>query len=278
MVSRTLFIAAYPTTCHVGTVGIAVMRYTNPANQALHWQKSWFFLDGDVQHVLLANTSSTSTAPVYSVLDQRLHRGGVFIDSVDRSSNLTSGATVAFSGARALWHGGVGYQLDGSTSTTTLNVRAGNRSGDWAAIGISTVGTYTKDLYAAWLRHNTLGPITYTIFPGTASSADFISKKNARMIQTVQNGNLVSAVFDSTYNKAYIVFWDKTGGTVAFSQGFTVKSNGKATLIYNRGARSVTVSDPQQTSLNIQITIDSTVLSFTYPTGGTAGSSQTKSF
>lgn len=247
--------------------------------RALHWQKVWLFMDDQVQHVLLSNMSSTSTAPVYSVLDQRLRNGTVVIDSTDRSTVLSSGNAVAFAGAKALWHGGVGYQLDGSSATTTLNIRTGERSGDWAAIGISTAGSYTKNIYAAWLKHKNLNPITYTIYPGTPSSAAFITKKNRRSIQTVQNANSVTAVFDVTYNKAYVVFWDKGGGSVTFSgQGFTLKSNGKAALIYDRQARSVTISDPQGASSSVKITIGTTVLSFAYPQGGQTGYSQTKYF
>src|SRR5882762_6330814 len=49
-----------------GSSGIAVMRYTNPYTQTLDWKKAWFFLPGDVQHVMVSGLTSTSSAPVYS--------------------------------------------------------------------------------------------------------------------------------------------------------------------------------------------------------------------
>ncbi|THH13551.1 hypothetical protein EW146_g6685 [Bondarzewia mesenterica] len=66
-----------------GQLGIAAMRYTNPYTDALSWQKAWFFLADDVQHVMVSNLMSTSDAPVYSVLDQRLHVGPVFVNGFD---------------------------------------------------------------------------------------------------------------------------------------------------------------------------------------------------
>ncbi|KAJ6552996.1 galactose mutarotase-like domain-containing protein [Mycena capillaripes] len=63
-----------------GQLGIAAMRYTNPLTKSFHFQKSWFFLDEDVQVVLVSNISSASNASVISVLDQKLHDGQVMVD------------------------------------------------------------------------------------------------------------------------------------------------------------------------------------------------------
>ena len=67
-----------------GKIGTAVMRYTNPVTKALKWQKAWFFLEHDVQHVMISNLSSTNEGgvPIYSVLDQRRVRGDVFVDGI----------------------------------------------------------------------------------------------------------------------------------------------------------------------------------------------------
>jgi len=52
-------------------VGIAAMRYYNPFTHSLKWQKAWFFLENDIQFVMVNNLSSNNSAPLYSVLDQR---------------------------------------------------------------------------------------------------------------------------------------------------------------------------------------------------------------
>ncbi|RDB19287.1 Chondroitinase-AC [Hypsizygus marmoreus] len=55
-----------------GKIGIAAMRYTNPVTKAFHFQKAWFFLNDDVQHVMVSGVFSTNAeTPAISVLDQR---------------------------------------------------------------------------------------------------------------------------------------------------------------------------------------------------------------
>lgn len=259
-----------------GTVGIAAQRYTNPFNGNLRFQKAWLFLDDGVQHVLVNNMTSTSMAPVYSVLDQRIRSGGVFVNGTDRTSALTSGNPVAFNKTTTLWHGGVGYVLDGALASGTLQIRAGERTGSWQTIGTSNAPLNTKDVFAAWIKHNNLKAISYTVFPGTTSNAAFVTKKNSRQIQTVVNTSTICAIFDVARNKAFVVFWDKNGGSVTFQQGFTLKSTGKGAVIYNRATGNVTVSEPSQTSTSLKITIGTKTLTFILPQGGLAGSSITK--
>ena len=79
-----------------GQCGVATMRYTNPTRQtALHWQKAWFFLQHDVQHVMVSGVASSSGAPVYTVLDQRLHNGSIMVDGSAQRQSMNS--TIALS-------------------------------------------------------------------------------------------------------------------------------------------------------------------------------------
>ena len=43
-----------------GKIGAAAMRYKNPATDSLSFQKAWFFLDNDIQHIMIADVSSAS--------------------------------------------------------------------------------------------------------------------------------------------------------------------------------------------------------------------------
>ena len=265
-----------------GTVGIAAMRYTNPLSKSLHFQKTWFFLDNDVQFVMLNNISSGSSAPVRTVLDQKRHNGPVYINGTDQSAILTdaNGSAVAFARGQTLWHSGVGYALDGTMSSTTLNVRTANQTGQWSMIGISTQPPTTVDLFAAYLQHNTLGAISYSVFPGTTSYQAFATKRSQRNLQTASNTNLITALFDANYNKAYAVFWGQSGGSVSFSPGFSIASTTEVAVMYNRATGYLTVSDPSQTISSVTITVSagktSKSVSFTVPQGGLAGSSLTK--
>lgn len=263
-------------------VGISVMRYTNAVTKSLRWQKAWFFLEDDTQHVMVANLSSTSSAPVYSVLDQKRHSGPVVVNGVAaETSNHTD--------ARSLWHGDIGYVFPPGTS---LSVQVGEKTGDWAQIGTSTLPPTTVDLFAAWVEHKSLStPISYTAYPGT-SLTDFVRRSKRSRLQSIQNDAHVSAVFDGRHETAFIVFWDSVGGSVNFSPApkasrMIISSTGNVAIIYKPESRKLTVSDPSQTlsSVNISVThgnggrwgeTQTTTLTFTLPGGGLAGSPVTQ--
>ncbi|KAI0051679.1 polysaccharide lyase family 8 protein [Auriscalpium vulgare] len=259
-----------------GETGVAAMRYTNPLTRTLSWQKAWFFLADDTQHVLISNISSTSSAPVYSVLDQRLHDGPIYIDgeAVTASTNTS---------AASLWHGGVGYTFDEECSA--LSVSVGERTGAWSAIGTSTQPPTTVDLFAAWIEHDSedlAEPIAYSVYPGTDFHT-FEEKSSRRQIHTVQNDEHISAVFDADHDAASVVFWDEAGGSVQFNTWtgpLILSVNGHAAVIYDLKTQQITVSDPSQTlsTLSVDINEGGSTKSLTVqlPTGGAAGSSVTQ--
>jgi hypothetical protein len=271
-----------------GEVGVAAMHYTNPYTQTLSWKKTWFFLENDVQHVMISILSSTTTAPLYSILDQRLHTGDVVVNdtSITQSSNFTS--------ANTLWHGGVGYSFDESSGISGLSVEVGVKSGNWSVIGISTQPNATVDLFAAYISHSSsLSPISYTAFPATESSDAFKQKSAATKLRTIQNDAHISALYDDVHSTAMIVFWDSTGGSViipgsSFTDApLTITSNGNSAVIYQLKSGNVTVSDPSQTLTNLNIKILVGLgkkpphwgweflhdFSFDLPSSGSAGSS-----
>jgi len=270
-----------------GKVGIAAMRYTNPGTKSLTWQKSWFFLEGDVQHVMISNVSSTSGRPVLSILDQRRRSGGVFINGAKRTD---SKAFIPSAEGTTLWHGGVGYVLD-SNNNATVSVQVGPKTGNWSTIGTSTQPPATVDLFAAWITHGSLASsIAYTAFPGTDLSA-FLRKKDDTSIHTIQNDDKVSAIFDRSKARLMAVFWAANGGTTKIPLGIgdaavTVSSSANAVLIFQVFSGEVTVSDPSQTLSSLSITFGfelwapkkwssgrSKTLTFTLPSGGQAGDS-----
>ncbi|KAJ6519860.1 polysaccharide lyase family 8 protein [Mycena sanguinolenta] len=264
-----------------GHIGAAAMRYTNPHTKTLHWQKSWFFLDDDVQVVLVSNISSTTNASVISVLDQRLHNGPVMID---QKAVATPFANHGVS-SQSLWHGNVGYTFP--TTNFSLSVQVGQKTGNWSAIGTSTQPPNTVDLFAAWLIHESpTASLAYTIYPGTDFKT-FLTKSSKSHIQVVQNDGLISAILDSNNSKAMAVFWAPTGGSVTFAPGspsaVTISTNGTAAVIFDMSARVVTVSDPTHllTALSVILTKGSgkgsvtKTLAITLPSAsqGLAGSS-----
>jgi hypothetical protein len=277
-----------------GQIGVAAMKYTNPITRQLTWQKTWFFLDDDVQHVMVGNITSQSMAPVYSVLDQKRRKGGIFIDSLDKEKTISSQASFHH-GVRVLWHDGVGYTFN-PDDAVTLSVQAGKKTGNWTSIGTSVQPPITVDLFAAWLQHNSLNnSISYTVFPGT-DRRSFTQKQHSVNLQTIRNDANTSAVFDQRNNVIMAVFWAKTGGSISVAtpphtggdktSPFILSTQGNIAVIYSLQSCTITVADPSQSLANVQVTLTAEkggrtrhcgsgnhTLSFTLPQGGLAGSS-----
>jgi hypothetical protein len=273
-----------------GTVGASAMRYTNPDTKALSWQKTWFFLEDDVQHVLVSNITSTNNASVFSVLDQKKHSGTVFVNGrpTTRSAN--------YSHPLSLWHDSVGYSFHNSSSFA-LSVEVGQKTGNWSTIGTSTQPSITVDLFAAWLDHKDLAaPLSYSVYPATTLTS-FERKVLLSQVRVVENNEHVSALIDDVHDTAMAIFWDAAGGNVTFTSPLpwiapiTVQSSGNAAVIYRMDTGNVTVSDPSQKLQSIDLTFtigkgrapagwkgkNGKVLAFGLPNGGLAGSSVSQS-
>ncbi|KAI9453991.1 polysaccharide lyase family 8 protein [Russula earlei] len=266
-----------------GQTGVAAMRYLNPLTRAFSWQKAWFFLEDDTQFVMVANVTSHTTAPVYSVLDQRMHSGTIYVNG----GVFNAPGNKTFNGTTSLWHGGVGYLF--GPGSTVLSLSVGNRSGNWSKIGASKQPPETVDLFAAWIEHHNLThPISYTIFPGT--TFDGFQNKN-RTIVSVQNDAHISAILDLDHDTVSAVFWGVSGGYLPLpnlpsSSGpanITVSRNVALMINFKNG--TLTVSDPSQTLTSVHIVIAGirqTPVAFTiqFPPGpgGSAGSSVISSF
>ncbi|KAF9015214.1 polysaccharide lyase family 8 protein [Cyathus striatus] len=273
-----------------GEVGIAVMRYTNPYTQSLRWQKAWFFLEDDIQHVMVSNISSSSNASIFSVLDQRKLNGVVVMDGAEK--RLSTNAS-----AKSLWHDGIGYSFTEGNDAFTVSLEVGEKTGNWSAIGTSTQPSVTVDLFAAWLDHTSLNTsVGYTVFPGTTLNSFQEKSIRGQPTALINDGN-ISAVYHSSSNTVMIVFWSSSGGSVTFTPqqrgaaAITIASNDNIALIYRLDNNEITASDPSQALNGTELSISlgpgkkpagwgsgrarNAVLEF--PSGGLAGSSITQS-
>jgi hypothetical protein len=270
-----------------GTIGMAAMRYTNPLTKSLHFQKTWFFLDGDVRHVMLSNISSDSGASIRSVLDQRRAKGPVLVDGSESGSSK-------YSNFQTLWHGKVGYKF--SSGNVSLSIELAQKTGDWTKIGTSGRPPVNINMFTAYLEHESLAsPFSYTVFPRT--DADTFANKSANLhLQTVTNDAHISAIYDEDHIIFMATFWDVSGGSVTFSPDpsclpITIQVDGNAAVIYKLKTGEVAVSDPSQSLPTIRITISTgssgtlyplwrgprtQTLEFGVPQDGLAGSSVTQ--
>lgn len=269
-------------------VGLAVMKYTNPLTKSLSWQKVWFFLKDDIQHIMVANISSSNNATIYSVLDQRRHAGAIIMDGRER---ISQSQTVS----KSLWHGGVGYSFP-AIHNITVSMEVGEKTGSWATIGTSTQPPATINLFTARIEHKSLdSAVSYTAFPGT-TLGEFSKKSGGLQLLSIQNDAHVSAVYDKAHRTAMVVFWNRSGGSVAFRpsakyRSITISANGNLAILYKISSGELVVSDPSQTLLVVEVNLAlsekgekpphwgegcTKSLIIALPQGGLAGGSATK--
>jgi hypothetical protein len=228
------------------------MQYETPITKTLSWRKTFFFLSNDVQFVMIARINSTTDAPVFTVLDQRVHSGDILVDG----DAVTSGN---FSDAATLFHGGVGYVFNTSDSAVSLSVDSGERTGMWSAISTSKQPPVTVDLFSAWLAHDDpTVPIGYTIFPATTATS-FLSKAANTDLIIISNDGSISALLDEANGVAMFVFWETAGGSVTIpadeeNASITVTSTGTVAFIVDLCTFDLTVSDPTQILSSVELT------------------------
>ncbi|KAF7311916.1 Polysaccharide lyase family 8 protein [Mycena indigotica] len=251
-----------------GTVGMAAMRYDNPTTRAMTWRKTYFFLQGDIVFVMIALITSTTSAPVYSVLDQRVRGGDVFVNgnTISASANVT--------GASSLWHAGTGYTFNATNPATSLSVTLGPKTGNWQAIGSSKAAPNTVDMFTAYLPHHDISQsATYAMYPGT-TQAQFAARAAAEpsALQVVRNDGSISALIDVAHNTAYIAFWTAAGSTFTLPSqksgvaSIQVKANANSALILHMDSWTVWAADPTQT-ITAPLVLNFTLLSGTAPAG-----------
>jgi hypothetical protein len=259
--------------------GIAAMKYTDPTSKKLSWQKAWFFLDGDVQHVSISNLAMEGGAEVVSVLDQRRAADSIVIDSQTRQ---TAGLTrVAV--ASTFHHGGVGYSLPQaliSGGKITATVQVDSKHGNWSNIGTSTQPPSNVTLFTGLITHkDPSASVEYSMFPGTTPDT-FQQKLKTSQLVTQQDGH-ISSVYDQANNVIYVVFWGASGGWASVQPksgpAITFEASANCVLIYRVNDGKAILSDPSQTQKSIALEVSfgsrSTTLNFSLPSGGAAGSS-----
>jgi hypothetical protein len=273
--------------------GIGLMTYKNPLTEAFSFQKAWFFLDNDVQYVMVSDIASSSSAPVFSVLDQRNLAGDVYFDGTASSST-----NITLTNATTLWHGGIGYDFSDADGQVFLQVEIANKTEDWAAIGTSKHADDTITIFSSYLQHTLPATnVGYSTYPGTASESAFASKNAETSLTILDNTASLSALWDNNYNTAMSVYWQAGSVDVAFSQedgraNFTLACSGIGAVIYRMDAGCITVADPTQTQSTLEISLSlssegdvpadwgdssvrSRILTVALPGGGLAGSSAT---
>ena len=266
------------------------MRYTNPVTMNITFQKAWFFLDDDVQVVMLSDVTSNSSFPTISVLDQKKHVGPYYVDGNKVESPLKRESAVRHSifhglghshhvpqtvitalptvnvthhpDIQTLWHANVGYSFD-LCSPVSVSVQTGNKTGNWSTLGISTQPLSNVDMFAAWIEQpKEQTSFAYKIFPATDRKG-FQQKASQHQSRhwVLVNNKTTSAILDTQEDTVFIIFWARDGGsvTVPGSPGFsdvTVSSDINSAIIYHRSVGEIVVSDPSQTAASLVLDLE----------------------
>ena len=287
------------------------MRYTNPVTRNITFQKAWFFLDDDVQVIMLSDVASNSSFPTISVLDQKKHVGPYYVDDVEvepsaqrdgvvrRSrhpgrkhhhhvrqttfSALPTANVTHHSGIRSLWHANVGYSFD-LGSSVSVSVQTGNKTGNWSTLGISTQPLSNVDTFAAWIEQpKEQTSLAYKTFPATDRTS-FQQKASRHRFRhrVLVNDKTTSAILDTREDTVFIVFWGVNGGSVTLPgphefADVTVSSDINSAIIYHRSTGEVVVSDPSQAASALVLDLEAGDIG-KKPPGFEAGSRRTLVF
>ncbi|KZV87023.1 galactose mutarotase-like protein [Exidia glandulosa HHB12029] len=289
-----------------GGRGIGVMRYTNPTTKALSWQKAWFFVDGDAQHVMVNSiSSSTPGLDVYSVLDQRRFSGNIWVDAqkVKPDTGADAQRVQNFTHPETLIHGGVAYVFEDTPAARTLSVSAGPRSGNWSSLGTSTQPPTTVPLFAAWIHHpadQLSSPLAYTVFPGVSDNDALCDAMEKVDLTPLANEPTHMGLWDAKRRVAYGVVWSADAPALVLPSllnlgGLTIGADQPLVFIANFGSLDIrkwtlTVADPTQSLTSATITLAwktgsalppqwglsiAKKISVSFPQGANAGSSAT---
>ncbi|KAG5649681.1 hypothetical protein H0H81_002522 [Sphagnurus paluster] len=222
------------------------MKYTNPLTKALKWQKAWFFLDDDVQHVMVSGISSTTSAPVYSVLDQRRQVGSVFTDT----------ATVGKTKMQTVWHGDVGYLVLASAKLTTEAASKTDRA-------FQT--TFKSKIQKLRLNNVRNDEDVSAVFDGAHNTAMVVFWDASGGSVTFTEAGLPPFTLSANSNAAVIYKVDS--GEITVTDPSQSLSSAKITVALGHGVPS---------SLPFLNKLPSKTLTFTLPQGGVAGQSATQ--
>jgi hypothetical protein len=269
-----------------GTNGFSVMDYVDPHDGSLTYRRAWFYIGDLVVNTIVNATRQAGSAPVVTVLDQRLSLGpdgGFAIDGGSASSGTASALTMRY-GSNGYFAYSTPFNL---TTSDTMH------TGDWGAIGTSTVGTNSKIIFTAYHTIPQGGSFSYGHLP--ASKADTLASQSASPNVHPIASNAVSGVVGQGY--VALVFWPGSATATTFQSEWSIVPMSVAVsapviVLASRAGDAilVRVADPTQKLSSVTVmlsgpsfgcaqtggctvTNDTVMLLVDLPTGGTAGSS-----
>jgi chondroitin AC lyase len=228
--------------------------------------KAWFFFPDETVALGSGVTETGGTANVYTTLNQTnfnavegvSHEKGGVVTTTKAASNFNVVAPSWF------YHGSIGYANLDTSPTQSFAVNTNN--------GVVSMAV-DHGINPANKKYS------YIILPNaTLATMPALVAGLSGKIVVESNTAAVQAVTHSTLNSTQIVFSSYLGGTLTMSTGDKITTNTACTLIIDRTAGKIYVSNPRAetagtsvliTYLNGGVTTTNTVV---FPTGNLSGS------
>lgn len=271
-----------------GTNGFSVMDYVDPHDGSISYRRTWVYIGDLVLNTIVNATRNAGTAPIVTVLDQRLSSGSI---SINGTISIPGAAT-----AKTLRYGQNGYFA--YSTPFALTTADGPKSGDWSMLGNSKTTTNNANIFSAYHTIPNGGSFSYAQLP--ASTADQLASQAA--VPSVKPLNSTGATGAVGPNYIAIAFWPNATSQSEpivsdwSSQPVTISTSAPAIILASKSGSTVTVNvaDPTQKLSQVTITLAGpsslscgtttgcsggawgVSLTFDLPSGGSAGKSVTK--
>ena len=237
-------------------------------------KKAWFFFD-DEYVALGAGITSSSSTPINTTVNQTFSKGSVDVEYELGTGTPTSDGTFVLKNPNWVHHNQVGYVFPNNENVMLKNA---NHSGSWSEINTSTPSTIITDkVFSLWFDHGATpsgASYEYIVLPGYSKSK-MQSYANSVPLKIVSNNTVQQAVHHTTKQLVGIVF--HAAGTITVSNSLSIAADQPCILLYDYSVSPslVTVSNPNNASITVNVTINSDSRAFSLPSGSQAGSSVT---
>ncbi len=219
-------------------------------------KKSWFNYDNEFAALGTAIDAFTSTAPVFTTLNQCLLNGTVTYKSGSSTTTLAIGSSVTPSSLSWVHHDGVGYFFPTPASNATI--MAVSQSGTWLSLNTGGSGTTIhKNVFSLYLSQPagaTGGAYSYLVVPGIAVE-NMNTYLAANPIQVLRNDATAQATRNTASDITQSAFY--AAGTVTLASGETLAANDKAVVQLRRQPNElqVTAASPEARTMVPQFTL-----------------------
>jgi chondroitin AC lyase len=243
-----------------GTYGAEAFNYNRFDVAA---KKSWYFFDNEEVALGSAITSSNTSCPVYTTLNQCLLTSTVTYETTASSTplNLSTG-TVTPTGLKWVYQGGVGYFF--LTPANNATIEAVTQTGSWSLINTSqSTAPVSQNVFTLYVNHGTAvsnGSYAYIVVPGI-TEAGMDAYEASMPIQILRNDANVQAVQQTALDITQAAFYN--GDVFSIAPGETVAANAASMVMMQRqtDVMKLSASNPQNAQMVLQVTLSNLTLS-----------------